>query len=213
MVSFALAGCGRKDVVIPNVTHINGIPIEQYDPNQFDPTQDNVFGVAPTAAASAPGTAAVTTATAAQAAAPVPQAAAEPEPEPQPEPEPEPEPQTGGSAPSSDGSISGSTLVDGQPVAVSVLDPAATAALASQAGIPTSSALGLAEADSAIRITGIGGKDIVKAIRGYSRVCDVGFEQVIDWINKGGRVTEVSQSFDYLFWTDVCPRLAKYRRQ
>lgn len=202
-----LAGCAKKDLVIPNVTHINGIPIEEYDPDQFDPKQDNVFSVAPvTQAQAVPATTAAatsaTTATAAQATAPAP--------DPAPEPEPAPESAAGAVSTSSSGNISVSTLVEGQPVQVTVMDATTTASVASQAGVPGSSALGAVEAESAIRVTGIGAKDIVRAIRGYSKICDIGYEEVVDWINRGGRVTEVSQSFDYLFWTDVCPGVAKY---
>lgn len=199
-----LASCGKRDLVIPNVTHINGIPIGEYDPEEFDPKQDTVFSVAspvPVQASTVPVTAVAT----AQA------VSATPVPEPEVEPREE-QSETVDGAPTA-GNITASTLVDGQPVEVTLMDAATTASVASQTGVPGAGALGATEADTAIRVAGIGAKDILRAVRGYAKVCDIGYERVISWINGGGRVTEVSENFDYLFWTDVCPGLAKYAQR
>jgi hypothetical protein len=195
--SLAAAGCARQDMVISNVTHIDGIPFDQYDPAQYDPSADTVITVA---AAPAPAPAAPV-ATAAPVVEPAAASAVVEEAGDDgnlltslldlPLPNPLPPPAAGG--------ISTVALVDGQQLEVELLDPA------------TGNAPGPGTA-AAVQVSPLGAEASSAALRAYGDACNVDQAAVQRWLGAGGRVTYRSQARSFVLWTQDCPGLAAYRR-
>lgn len=237
----ALAGCTAPvaPVVIENVTHINGIPVEEYEPNRRDVRRGFELTLAtPDTAASAASVQTIS----APSNVPAPQRAAAPV-------TPAPSNVTAaaasaGGATVSAASTAASAASDGGSVVAGVAAAAAGVfapiIVASVDGAPDGNALSSTTFvdDDTVRVTlvettsgqpvsaqvtalpppgtvnvyvsALAAGQVNGALQAYAAVCEVPLANVVDWANRGGRIEPTSDG--YRLGTDVCPGLWKFAK-